>query len=92
MKQTPNPQAQHQKDSSQQAIVAEWARKQRVLEINPKSPLIQGMLSKIALLNDVQEGEEKDADLEQEMREVNNHQERKKKSLASASSPPYSES
>lgn len=48
----------------------EWARKQRALEINPRSPLIEGLLRKITTLKDVEEGEEPDADLEREIKEI----------------------
>lgn len=48
----------------------DWAKKQKFLEINPNSPLIEGMLKKVQALNDVEEGEEKDAQLEEELREV----------------------
>lgn len=48
----------------------EWARKQRQLEVNPKSPLIEGLLRKIEPLNDVEEGEEVDPELEKEVKEI----------------------
>jgi heat shock protein beta len=48
----------------------DWVKKQKYLEINPRSPLIQGLLSKVEELNKVEEGEEKDAELEQELKEV----------------------
>lgn len=48
----------------------EWARKQRQLEINSKSPLIQGLLRKVEKWNDVEEGEEKDSELEEEIKEI----------------------
>lgn len=48
----------------------EWAKKQKSLEINPRSPLIQGLLKKVQLLEDVEEGEEKDPELEKEVKEV----------------------
>ncbi|KAG9100480.1 hypothetical protein FS749_015073 [Ceratobasidium sp. UAMH 11750] len=51
-------------------IMHDWAKKQKFLEINPASPLIEGMLKKVQALNDVEEGEEKDAQLEEELREV----------------------
>ncbi|QRV72841.1 heat shock protein HSP90 family protein [Ceratobasidium sp. AG-Ba] len=51
-------------------IMHDWAKKQKYLEINPNSPLIEGMLKKVQALNDVEEGEEKDAQLEEELREV----------------------
>ena len=46
----------------------EWARKQKVLEINPRSPLIEGLLQKIQQLEDA--GEEKDEVLQTEVKEV----------------------
>lgn len=61
--------AQHNKDDSQK-MMEEWAKKQRVLEINPRSPLIAGLLAKVKELNDVAEGEEKDKELEDELKEV----------------------
>lgn len=48
----------------------EWARKQRALEINPRSPLIEGLLRKITTLQDVEEGEELDAELDREVKEI----------------------
>ena len=48
----------------------EWARKQRALEINPRSPLIEGLLRKYTALKDVKEGEEPDAELEREVQEI----------------------
>ncbi|CAE6448960.1 unnamed protein product [Rhizoctonia solani] len=48
----------------------DWAKKQKFLEINPNSPLIEGMLKKVQVLNDVEEGEEKDSQLEEELKEV----------------------
>ncbi|KAG8903450.1 hypothetical protein FRB99_003272 [Tulasnella sp. 403] len=62
-------QAQHHQDGHT-AIMQEWAKKQRVLEINPKSPLIEGLLAKVQILDDVEEGEEKDKELEEELKEV----------------------
>ncbi|KAG9016841.1 hypothetical protein FRB93_009371 [Tulasnella sp. JGI-2019a] len=61
--------AQHTK-TDQQQIMEDYAKKQRNLEINPRSPLIAGLLAKIKELNDVEEGEEKDAILEEELKEV----------------------
>ncbi|KAG8967251.1 hypothetical protein FRC03_010326 [Tulasnella sp. 419] len=61
--------SQHTQDA-QQKMIQEWARKQRVLEINPKSPLIQGLLAKWKQVNDVEEGEEKDPELVEELKEV----------------------
>jgi len=48
----------------------EWARKQRALEINPRSPLIEGLLRKYTALKDVEGGEEPDAELEREVQEI----------------------
>jgi heat shock protein beta len=48
----------------------EWARKQRALEINPRSPLIEGLLRKVIKLNDVEEGEERDPELALEVKEI----------------------
>ncbi|KAG9044265.1 hypothetical protein FS837_008435 [Tulasnella sp. UAMH 9824] len=62
--------AQHHKDDNHQAIVTEWAMKQRKLEINPSSPLITGMLAKVKVLDDVEEGEEKDKELQDELNEI----------------------
>ncbi|KAF8312260.1 heat shock protein Hsp90, partial [Clavulina sp. PMI_390] len=53
-----------------QQYMHEWARKQRALEINPRSPLIEGLLRKIVRLTDIEEGEEKDAELEKEVQEI----------------------
>lgn len=64
--------AQHHRDDNHQAIVTEWAKKQRKLEINPSSPLIAGMLAKVKVLNDVEEGEEKDKELQDELNEIAN--------------------
>ncbi|KAG8884080.1 hypothetical protein FRB97_005303 [Tulasnella sp. 331] len=61
--------AQHHK-TDQQQIMEDYAKKQRNLEINPRSPLIAGLLAKVQELNDVEEGEEKDAMLEEELKEV----------------------
>ncbi|CCO37630.1 Endoplasmin AltName: Full=94 kDa glucose-regulated protein [Rhizoctonia solani AG-1 IB] len=48
----------------------DWAKKQKFLEINPNSPLIEGMLKKVQVLVDVEEGEERDSQLEEELKEV----------------------
>jgi len=53
-----------------QSMIHEWARKQKALEINPRSPLIEGLLRKVNLLEDVEEGQEKDAELEAEIDEI----------------------
>jgi heat shock protein beta len=44
----------------------EFLKKQRILEINPKSPLIEGMLARVEELNT----EEKDVEAEKELEEV----------------------
>jgi heat shock protein beta len=65
-------QAQNQGTPSRdgQQWMHEWARKQRALEINPRSPLIEGLLRKYTALKDVKEGEEPNAELEQEVQEI----------------------
>jgi len=64
--------AQNGPNSPDSAIMAEWAKKQRTLEINPRSPLIQGLLKKVQLLDevDVEAGEERDPELEREIQEA----------------------
>ncbi|KIJ20006.1 hypothetical protein PAXINDRAFT_166181 [Paxillus involutus ATCC 200175] len=49
-------------------VMQELMKKQKVLEINPRSPLIEGLLRRIEQLN--ADGEAKDEDLEAELREV----------------------
>ena len=46
----------------------EYAKKQRLLEINPKSPLIEGLLHRVEQLPSEEEG--KDLEAEDELREV----------------------
>ena len=46
----------------------DFAKKQKVLEINPRSPLIEGLLRRIKQLP--VEGEEPDVEAEAELREV----------------------
>jgi heat shock protein beta len=46
----------------------EFATKQRLLEINPKSPLIEGLLRRVQQLPSEEEG--KDLEAEDELREV----------------------
>ena len=46
----------------------EFAKKQKVLEINPRSPLIEGLLRRIERLPT--EEEERDVEAEDELREV----------------------
>jgi HSP90 family molecular chaperone len=48
--------------------MADFARKQKVLEINPRSPLIEGLLRRIEQLPS--EEEERDLEAEDELREV----------------------
>ena len=45
----------------------EFAKKQKLLEINPKSPLIEGLLRRVEALP---EGEERDLEAEEELKEV----------------------
>ena len=47
-------------------MATEYLKKQRILEINPKSPLIEGLLARVEDLN----SEEKDVEAEKELREV----------------------
>jgi heat shock protein 90kDa beta len=46
----------------------EFAKKQKILEINPRSPLIEGLLRRVEQLPTADEG--KDLDAEEELREV----------------------
>ena len=46
----------------------EFAKKQKVLEINPRSPLIEGLLKRIEQLP--AEEDERDVEAEEELREV----------------------
>ena len=46
----------------------EFAKKQKVLEVNPRSPLIEGLLRRIEQLPG--EDEERDIEAEDELREV----------------------
>ncbi len=48
--------------------MAEFAKKQKLLEINPKSPLIEGLLRRIEALPE--EVEDRDVDEENELKEV----------------------
>lgn len=50
-------------------MMHEWAKKQKFLEINPKSPLIEGMLRKVEEITPA-EGEEKDEEAEKELKEA----------------------
>lgn len=54
----------HNQDKSEGT---QYMRKQKVLEVNPKSPLIEGLLARVVDLSS--EGE-KDADAEKELKEV----------------------
>lgn len=46
----------------------EFAKKQRLLEINPRSPLIEGLLRRVEQLPS--EDEERDVEAEEDLREV----------------------
>jgi heat shock protein beta len=46
----------------------EFAKKQKILEINPRSPLIEGLLRRVEQLPSEEEG--RDLDAEEELREV----------------------
>jgi heat shock protein 90kDa beta len=46
----------------------EFAKRQKVLELNPRSPLIEGLLRRVEQLSG--EGEERDFEAEDELREV----------------------
>lgn len=46
----------------------EFAKKQKMLEINPRSPLIQGMLRRLESLP--ADDEERDVEAEEELKEV----------------------
>jgi heat shock protein beta len=48
----------------------EFAKKQKVLEINPHSPLIQGLLRRVKQLAFEDEDRESDAEGEAELKEV----------------------
>ena len=48
-------------------MAAEFLKKQRILEINPKSPLIEGLLARVEDLNNE---EEKGTEAEKELKEV----------------------
>lgn len=56
--------AAHNQEKSE---ATEFLKKQRTLEINPKSPLIEGLLARVEDLN---REEEKDAEVEKELKEV----------------------
>jgi len=59
--------ANKQKQQTGQDYMQEFAKKQKMLEINPRSPLIQGMLRRLESLPD---GEERDVEAEEELKEV----------------------
>lgn len=48
----------------------DWMRGKRLLEINPYSPLIEGMLRRVQQLPNVEAGEEPDVEAEAELKEV----------------------
>lgn len=50
-----------------QGYLYEFAKKQKVLEINPRSPLIEGLLRRV---EDLLDEEEKDLEAEDELKEV----------------------
>ena len=52
--------------NQEQSAAVEFLKKQRILEINPKSPLIEGLLTRVEELA----GEEKDLEVEKELKEV----------------------
>jgi heat shock protein 90kDa beta len=52
--------------NQEKSAAVEFLKKQRILEINPKSPLIEGLLSRVEELA----GEEKDLEIEKELKEV----------------------
>jgi len=56
--------AAHNQEKSE---AVEFLKKLRILEINPKSPLVEGMLARVVDLNN---GEEKDVEAEKELKEV----------------------
>jgi heat shock protein beta len=57
------PEAGHNQEKS---AAIEFLKKQRTLEINPKSPLIEGLLTRVEELDN----EEKDLEAEKELKEV----------------------
>lgn len=56
------------KQAPGQDFMAEFAKKQKLLEVNPKSPLIEGLLRRIEALPE--EIEDRDVDEENELKEV----------------------
>jgi heat shock protein beta len=57
------PDAAHNQDKTSEAI--EFLKKQRILEINPKSPLVEGLLARVKDLD-----REENAEAEKELKEV----------------------
>jgi heat shock protein beta len=53
---------------SKEGIMHEFAKRQKILEINPRSPLIEGLLRRVEQLPTEEEG--RDLDAEEELREV----------------------
>ena len=49
-------------------FVHNFAKKQKLLEVNPRSPLIEGLLRRVEQLPDEEEG--RDLDSEEELKEV----------------------
>ncbi|KAI5123403.1 hypothetical protein M0805_006109 [Coniferiporia weirii] len=60
--------AANKRQNHGQDVMHQYAKKQKLLEINPKSPLIEGLLRRVELLPD--EDEERDYDAEAELTEV----------------------
>jgi len=58
------PDAAHNQEKTE---ASEFLKKQRTLEINPKSPLIEGLLARVEDLNSE---EDRDAEAEKELKEV----------------------
>ncbi|KAH7887755.1 Hsp90 protein-domain-containing protein [Phlebopus sp. FC_14] len=54
--------------AAQNDVMQEFMKKQKVLEINPRSPLIEGLLRHVEQLN--ADGDQKDEELEEELKEV----------------------
>lgn len=52
--------------NQEKSLAIEFLKKQRILEINPKSPLIEGLLARVEELT----SEEKDLEVEKELKEV----------------------
>lgn len=55
-------------NSGQQNAMHDFARKAKILEVNPRSPLIQGLLKRVEQLPTEEEG--KDFEAEAEIKEV----------------------